>query len=293
MDPINRTNTARTIIKKFNKMKTIPSVANTLIKMTQDDKSTLEEFEKVIKMDPVMVLRLLKLVNSSYFSLQTKIKNISEAVAYIGMDNLRNLLVLDVLKNIFSQKTISENFSRSYLWLHSSVASVCSQMVAERIFTQKGEDAFLCGLLHDIGIIVEEQSTPKMFSDFCSNFNPAKDVLTDYEYLVMGTDHPTIGSLFIEEWGLNMDICKAIKVHHKPLNKVEPNSLEGILQISEYLISRLQYNAFPEMNVILNSNSLLVHMKNNLTEYKAIVDDLPYEIQKAKELYTLEEYQNG
>ncbi len=288
MNAIKRINTAKTVVKKFKSMKTVPAVATRLVAMIEHDNSSLQEFEKIIKMDPILVLRLLKLVNSAYFSLRIQISSISEAVAYVGIENLRNLLILDAIKNLFSKSSSSEKFSRNALWLHSSVTSICCQMVSERIFVQKGEDAFICGLLHDIGLIVENQTMPDKFHDFCTTFNPEKNNLTDYELTVMGTDHPTLSSFLIQEWGLNKEIYQAIETHHKTLYEVSPSSLAGILQITEYLISRLHYNAFPEVKIAFDSPPLLVHMKKNITGYKAIIDDLPYEIHKAKEIYSLD-----
>jgi HD-like signal output (HDOD) protein len=283
---------AKFYLRKFIGLKTIPSVASRLVKMVDDNISSLQDFEEVIKVDPILVLRLLKLVNSAYFSLRTKINSISEAVAYIGVDNLRNLVFLDALKNLFIQDSDSNLFSRNRLWLHSSVTSICCQMIAERIFVQKGEDAFLCGILHDIGLIVEDQVKPKKFSEFCETFDPETHNLTDHERLHMGTDHSTIGYILTKEWGLNPNLCQAINLHHKSLDSIEPDSFAGILQIAEYLISRLGYDAFPEIGPSVSSPQLLVHIKKNIMSYKAIMDDLPHEIQRATEIYALEENEN-
>lgn len=285
--------TAELYLKNFTGLKTIPSVAARLVSMIDDDTSSLQDFEEVIKVDPTLVLRLLKLVNSAYFSLRTNIKNLSEAVVYIGVDNLRNLVVLDALKNLFQNNSDSALFSRNRLWLHSSVTSICCQMISERIFIQKGENAFLCGILHDIGLIVEDQVSPDKFYEFCKTFDPEIHTLTHHEQRVMGTDHPTISYLLTREWGLFPDICQAIKLHHKSLDSVTPDSLAGILQIAEYLIARLGYDAFPEIKPSLSSPQLLAHIKENLMAYRAIVDDLPHEIQRAREIYALEGNWNG
>jgi len=262
-------------------------VATRLITMLEDDDSTFQEFEEVIKIDPTLVLRVLKLVNSSYYALRTKITSVSEAVAYIGIDNLRNLIVLDALKHLFSKNSQTKIFSRNRLWLHCAAVSISCQMIAERMFAQKGEDAFLCGILHDFGLIVEDQVIPDKFQEFCRTYIPEKFLITDHEFSIMGTDHQTIGYQLTKDWGLSREIRQGIKYHHKCLDDVEPKSLAGILQIAEYLVFRLKFLAFPEVKVNL-SPPLLIHMKDNIMEYKAIIDDLPDEIQKAKEIYALE-----
>ena len=282
------THTAKAYLKAFKGLKTIPSVASRLVSMIEDESTTLQDFEEVIKMDPTLVLRLLKLVNSAYFSLRTTISNISEAVAYIGVDNLRNLIIVDAIKNLFRGAAKENTFSKNRLWLHCSVTSICCQMISERIFVTKGEDAFLCGILHDIGIIVEAQAAPEKFQRFCQTFTPDTQEMTRKENEIMGTDHTVIGEMLTAEWKLPPDVCFAIKSHHKRLEEVSPRSQAGMLQIAEYLISRLEYDAFPDVFTGV-SPPLLSHIKENIMGYRAIVDDLPHEIQKAKEIYNLEE----
>ncbi|WP_320043369.1 HDOD domain-containing protein [uncultured Desulfobacter sp.] len=280
-------NKAKLYLDKFTALKTVPPVAARLMKMIEEDTSSLEEFETVIRVDPTLVLRILKLINSSYFSLRTKIKSISEAVAYIGMDNLRNMIVLDAVKNLFLKDSTTTEFSRKKLWAHCAVTSICCNMVAERIFVQKGEDDFLCGILHDIGLIVEDQVAPEKFKSFCRTFEPENQKLIDHERMTMGTDHTIIGSLLTEQWGLKPDLCQGIKCHHDIMNHVEPDSHNGILQISEYLASMFGYMAYPETQQKLKSPPLLFHIKKNIMGYRAIIDDLPQEITRVKEIYSL------
>ncbi len=283
----SRLKTAKSLLNKLTKTKTIPAVAARLVNMIEDDNNSLQDFEEVIKVDPTLVLRILRLVNSSYYALRTKIKNVSEAVAYIGIDNLRNLIVIDALKHLFSGNKDSEYFPRNRLWMHCAAVSICCQMISERIFEEKGEDAFLCGILHDIGLIVEDQIQPDKFKKFCQTFNPDTTLITDHESSIIGTDHTSVGYLLAKDWGLSNDIQDGIKMHHKNLDQISPNSIQGILQTAEYLVFRLHYTGFPEVKSIL-PQPLILHMKKSITSYRAIAQDLPSEIKKAEEIYALE-----
>ncbi|MFH2092282.1 MAG: HDOD domain-containing protein [Pseudomonadota bacterium] len=287
METVNQINTATTFLKKFTSMKTIPVVAARLINMLENEDSTFQDFEQIIKIDPTLVLRVLKLVNSSYFALRTKIKKVSEAIAFIGIDNLRNLVVLDALKHLFQKDSSTELFSRNRLWFHSAAVSICCQMISERIFGIKGEDAFLCGILHDSGLIVEDQVSPDKFKAFFLSYIPENQLITDHENSIIGTDHQVTGYLLTRDWGLPRQIQEAIRCHHKNLINVDPENLSGILQMAEYLVFRLERLAYPEIKTAL-SPILLGHMKKNIGEYRAIVDDLPNEIKRAEEIYSLE-----
>ncbi len=287
MENSRKQNAAEKLIHKFKEVKTIPAVALKAVKLIENSSTTLQEIEKVVKLDPVLVLRILKLVNSPYYSLRTKIERVSEAVAFLGIDGLRNLIILDMTKKLFTEKSESQRFSREQLWFHSASVSLCSQMIVERIFGEKGEDAYLSGLVHDIGLIVEEQVMPVEFKALLNSYNPDRDVLVDHENSILRTDHTIVGRLLIKDWGLNEGIQNSIGQHHEYDDNKEPESLAGVLQLSEYLVFRLKFTAFPEIGTVL-PKPLLLHMRKYISEYRAIADDLPHELKKAEEIFVLE-----
>jgi HD-like signal output (HDOD) protein len=275
---------AETLLKKFNNLKTLPVVAIRLSKLILDDKSTMKDFEEVIKLDPTLVFRLLGLVNSPYYGLHQKVEDISRAVIFIGLKNLRNLVVTEALKDIFKNSSDNGNFSRTRLWLHCAAASIFARMVAERIFEQKGEDAFLCGILHDIGMIVEDQVANDSFSRTCEAFATGTTPITRHEKEILGTDHCSVGFLLAREWNFPIDVQEGIKLHHRFLKSVSPSSIVGINQMAEYFVSRMNYPALPGMSDGL-SPPLADHVRNNLDEYDALIEDFPEEMAKAKDLY--------
>jgi putative nucleotidyltransferase with HDIG domain len=277
--------TAERLLKKFTTTKTLPHIAIKLTKLISDENSTMQDFEKMIRMDPTLVLRILRGANSPYYGVRQKVNSISRAVVVIGINNLRNMVVTEGLKKIFKDKKSKNAFSRNRLWLHCAAVSICSQMIMERIFGLNGEDAFLCGILHDIGMIVEDQTAPDLFYKVCNTYNENSKSITDYEKEIVGTDHCEIGHLLAKDWQLPIEIQEGIQRHHKTLDHVSPSSLTGVIQLAEYIVSQLDYTAIPGMNAKL-SLPLATHIRDNVKEYKALVRDLPDEMSKAKDLYS-------
>jgi putative nucleotidyltransferase with HDIG domain len=276
--------TARELLNKFTTAKTLPHIAIKLTKLISDENSTMQDFEKMIKMDPTLVLRILRGANSPYYGLRQKVKSISRAIVVIGFNNLRNMIVTEGLKTLFKDKNSKNAFSRNQLWLHCAAVSICSQMLMERIFGLNGEDAFLCGILHDIGMIVEDQTTPDLFYRACNTFDENPKLITEYEKEIVGTDHCEIGYLLAKDWQLPIEVQEGIQYHHKILEHVSPSSLTGVIQLAEYIVSQMDYTAIPSMKAKL-SPPLATHIRDNVKEYKALVRDLPNEMSKAKELY--------
>lgn len=275
---------AQKLISQFSDIQTLPHVVTQLSKLMADTNTTMKQFEDVIKMDPILVVRLLKLVNSPFYGLVQKVDSISRAVAYLGMKNLHNMAVTEALKNIFNEQEDSSVFSRRQLWLHCAAVSICSKMVAERIFGINGDDAYLTGILHDFGLIVEEQVLSSEFMDVCRNSTSTTTLLTQ-ERTLLGTDHCEIGHLMTLDWSMPKAIQEAIRDHHTLLEEVEPDSLTGILQISEYLTGQQGFTTLPQMEMQI-SPPLLDHIQEHIDEYTVLIEDFPDEMVKAKDLYS-------
>ena len=280
--------TAKVLLNKFTTAKTLPHIAIKLTKLISDENSTMQDFEKIIKMDPTLVLRILRGANSPYYGLRQKVNSISRAVVIIGINNLRNMIVTEGLRDIFKGKNSKNAFSRNRLWLHCVAVSICSQMIMERIFGLNGEDAFLCGILHDIGMIVEDQTAPDLFYRVCNTYDENSKLITDYEKEIIGTDHCEIGHLLAKDWQLPVDVQEGIQHHHKTMDHLSPSSLTGVIQLAEYIASQLDYTAISGMKAKL-SLPLADHIRNNVKEYKALVRDLPDEMSKAEDLYAVHE----
>jgi len=274
---------AEDFIEKFSDTHPLPHVVTRLSNLIADSESTMKDFEEVIKMDPILVSRLLRLVNSPFYGLAQSVDSISRAVAFLGMKNLHNLVVTDALKNIFISPQKESLFSKKRLWIHSASVSICSKMVAERIFGINGDDALLCGILHDFGLLVEEQVA---HAKFIKIYEQVKDSaqLISLEQEMLGTDHCEIGRLLTQAWNMPPAISEAIGHHHALAEDVAPASHAGILQISEFLAGKLGHSTLPNMGILI-SPPLQQHIQDNLDEYSILLEDIPEEMEKAQDIF--------
>ena len=123
--------TTQELLKKFKGLKTLPHVAIRLSKLISDESTPMAKFEEVIRMDPTLVLRLLQMVNSSFYGLRQKVDSIPRAVVYIGMKNLRNMLVIEALKDFLDSRRVAaqrilivRHFDGDHFFLHQERAAV-------------------------------------------------------------------------------------------------------------------------------------------------------------------------
>lgn len=275
---------AQKFIGKYSDIHPFPHIVTTISRLIADSDSTIKDFEDVIKMDPILVSRLLRLVNSPFYGLAHAVDSIGRAVAYLGMKNLHNLIVADALKGIFNAKETKTTFSKNRLWLHSAAVSLCSKMVAERIFGINGDDAFLCGILHDFGLLVEEQVEQQAFENICTTCKSTADLIA-MERQAFATDHCEIGYAMTLGWNMPVTIQVAIRDHHLLSDAILPPSLTGIVQIAEYLVGQLNHTTLPNVTSQI-SPSLLEYLQNNLDEFNVLIEDLPEEMAKAQAIYS-------
>ncbi len=156
-------------------------------------------------------------------------------------------------------------------------------MVSERIFGINGDNAFLCGILHDFGLLIEEQVRQEDFHRICSACT-STSVLLEMERQTFATDHCEICYLMTLDWNMPVSIQNAIRDHHLPSDDIEPSSLTGIIQISEYIAGQLEFSTLPNMTIEL-SPQLITHLHDNMDEYTVLIEDLPEEIDNAQIIY--------
>lgn len=279
--------TPQMLLKKFNNIKTLPNVIIKISKLISEENSTIQEIEEVIKLDPSLVLRILRLINSPYYGMHQEVESITKAIVFIGLNNLRSLVVVEGLKDLFRSNRRGEIFSRTQLWFHCAVVGICARMISERIFQEKGDDAFLAGILHDIGMIVEDQVAHDRFLQSCKTYEPGAKSFIEYEKEIIGTDHCEIGYYLTREWKLPIRIQEAINHHHSFQEEISPSSLPGIIQTASFMATKMNYPAALGLEENLSPH-LTANIKSMASEYRTLIKDLPDEIEKAKELYKIE-----
>jgi len=275
---------ARTLVDKFNDMRTLPHVAIRVTQMAGSESTTMQDFEEVIKLDPILVVRLLRLVNSPYFGLSKDVESIAKAVVFVGMKELRNLVAIEALRTLFKDSKDNPDFSRKNLWVHSATVAILGQMICRHIFGIDGENVFLAGIIHDIGFIVEDQLIGEELRQVCTAFAAGQPSIADIEDEIIGTNHAKVGRLLAAEWKLPDEVIEAIRFHHRKDKEYPIPSVISVLQIAEFMASKLKYGVVTGRNEPL-PKYLISHLKSRVIDYKVLLKSFPAEMAKAKELY--------
>lgn len=276
----------RVLLSEFSKIRTLPHNIVYLSQLINDPSTTLEEIEEVVRIDPVLTGKVLTLVNNAYFGLDRRVDSISRAVAFLGLKKFHTIAMTDAMKNIFHSPLVGGSMDPERLWTHSAASAICCKLISERIFARNGDEAYLCGILHDIGLIVESQTCRHDFLKLYKEWDPENDPgLLALENQFLHTNHCILGYYLIREWNLPESIALGVRKHHTVNEEIDPRSHAGILQISNYLVNQLGYAIKPGATSGF-SESISHHIREFIEEYKTLADDLPGAIESIHQLYT-------
>jgi putative nucleotidyltransferase with HDIG domain len=275
---------ARQLIQRFSRFRTLPHVAIRLTRLLSNEETSLRKFEEVVRYDPTLTARLLRLANSGYYARSGRVESISRVLVLVGLRPLRTMVVVEALRDVFADSGDEGAVSRSRLWLHSAAVAVLAKMIARRLHGQDGEDAFLGGLLHDVGLIVEDHVAREALDAAARAFENSGRFLVDHEREHLGTDHCEVGVALAQEWRLPEHVGDDIGGHHDWDGEAALHSVRAVVQIADALATQLGYPAFVGRSARLTPG-IAGHLAENLAVYQEIVSDFPDELARAREIY--------
>ncbi|MBN2412665.1 HDOD domain-containing protein [candidate division KSB1 bacterium] len=206
------------IVSRVNRsdISTIKGVISSIIMIMNNPNSTAKDIEEIIQVDPPLTARVLKVANSAYYSPQNKISEIDQAVIWLGFSTIKELILSQKVCEIFEKDEEYEGYSRRALWKHSLAVALMSKMIYRREFGERGENAYVAGLLHNIGIIAVDQF---LQNDFKNALKMAKDNQVNLyiaENEIMGFNHQDVAREIILNWELPEEYGMSIGSHHNP-----------------------------------------------------------------------------
>lgn len=224
--------------KKFAKIDVLPSlsiVANNVIRITQNPKSSAVDVGKAISYDQALTTKVLKTVNSAYFGFPQKINTITHAIVILGFAHIKNIVLTASIMDMFPSKGKVKGFDLQGFWKHSLACGITADLIARRLGMQNLEEIFICGMLHDVGKIVLNTYFNDEFTNAVKLANKKGILLRNAEKQVMGLDHASAGGFVAEKWNLGLTLTKAIKFHHKPSFANESKRIVAIVHVADVL----------------------------------------------------------
>ncbi len=196
-----------------------PSIALRLLEILKKDNFTFTEIAQIIQYDPALTAKVLKAVNSPYYSLPNRVSSIEQALVVMGVHVVKNIVfsftLVSALK--FNEK---QNFNIDYFWKRSIIAAIATELFTEH-FNIRNNDLFVTALLQDLGILILHSNFLDEYSELIERKNTVRlpiEVLEEEKY---GFNHQELCSEILKRWGLSESVYIPIRYHHRYGNAPE------------------------------------------------------------------------
>ncbi|MEW6667452.1 MAG: HDOD domain-containing protein [Thermodesulfobacteriota bacterium] len=223
------------IIRDINHLKPMPQVANKVMAIARNPKSSMNQLAEVITYDHVLTANLLKTCNSSYFGLPRKVDSVQQAIAYLGMNQVVDLVLLNGGAENLRKRQDGYDLDEGDLWRYS----VSSALIARELAAKKGLGdnnlLFTAALLKDIGKVVLNQYVADSFQKISLLVSQHEFSFREAEKAVIGIDHAELGGKVAEKWGFSPQMVDLIRNHHLPEETARYSTEAHIVYLADML----------------------------------------------------------
>lgn len=233
-------------IREISHIATLPEVTLRIIELVEDPTSTAQDLHGVISNDPALSSRILKVVNSSFYGLPGQIASINRAIVMLGLNAVKNIAIAASLAKLFRGGDLTPSFSAKELWNHSNATAIGCKLISDGMGMGMGDEAYLAGLIHDIGIMVEMQYDRSKLIDALDKAGAGPDgaplvSLLRTEQEVFGADHQHFGRGLCIKWKFPAPFSGATGFHHNPLSApAEQTKLVAVVHAADCIAGRIE-----------------------------------------------------
>lgn len=215
----NRTQDLYSRIETAKDLPTLPHILLKLLDTCASDDSTIKDIAQIINQDSALCIRVLRLVNSPYYRTSQKVADIEQALLTIGLASVKNIAITSSVYPAFNKMKPDATFNMKSYWWHALMNAILARSLAEKTSYHSPEEAFLAGLLHDIGRLVLWTNFPDEYSRMVQTTNGHPDLILAGE-AELGASHSEVGAWLLNRWGLPSFISDAVLYHHDPRERI-------------------------------------------------------------------------
>jgi nitrogen-specific signal transduction histidine kinase/HD-like signal output (HDOD) protein len=222
-------------ISVLNNLPTLPHILLKLFEACSQDRISLDEIAGIVSKDPSLSINVLKLVNSSYFGLSSEIYEINRAVHLIGISGIKNMAICACIYEAFSKNMSNGSFNLKSFWWHSLRCAFLAKNMAVDLNFSQPDEAFISGLLHDIGKVVLWTNFNEEYKDILEDFHSDRQQLINEEARY-GATHSEVATWLLNRWDFKSVISDPVRYHHEsPTRIAQALPMTQIVYIANFL----------------------------------------------------------
>jgi putative nucleotidyltransferase with HDIG domain len=279
-------------IREISHIATLPEITLKIVELVEDPKSTAQDLHKVISHDPALCSRILKVVNSSFYGLPGQIGSINRAIVMLGLNAVKNIAIAASLAKLFRGGELTPRLGARDLWNHSVAMAATCKYLADSVKLGLSDEAFLAGLIHDIGVMVEMQYDRAKLIEVVTKLGcdssgaPAMNMI-EIENSVFGANHQDFGAGLCEKWKFPKTFSLVTGFHHRPFEvPADQRKLVCIVAAADKLCAELNAGFRIDVQSVTVDADLRDELKLSVEKLEEIRKALPDRLKSAGETMT-------
>ena len=238
----------RDLLKGYVEVSSLPTIHLRLEEAINNPKKSMSDIAKVIREDPGLTARLLRIVNSAFYNFPSKVETISQAVTIVGTQQLSALALATSVMKMF--KGIQSNLvSMDSFWRHSIACGLAARVLATMRRDNNAERFFVAGMLHDIGRLILYTKLTDRSQEILHRARNAPMLLYEAEREALGFNHAVVGGLLLQTWKLPTSLEEIVMYHHNPTSATRFPMETAIVHISDIIVHAMDLGSSAETYV--------------------------------------------
>jgi putative nucleotidyltransferase with HDIG domain len=227
-------NELKLILEDVKSFPSMPAAALKLLTLLKDENTTNAQIEQILRYEPGLTANILKLTNSAYFGLPTKIGSVRQAVLMIGWKKLTQIVLASCVSAIVDKPVQGYDLSAGELWRHSVAVSVASEILVKELKLPVSDEVFTAALLHDVGKMVLGRYVKEDLAVI--DGEDMQDMpFEQVERSMFGIDHAEIGANILKRWLFPPGMISAVRWHHDPDAAPKSNHMIDVVHVADVL----------------------------------------------------------
>ncbi len=223
-------------VKGCARLPSLRSIDSALRELMDSDRRYTHQISEIIRRDPSLTARLLRLVNSVYYGLTTPINSIEEAVFYLGVRQIRQLAMVTPVIEDFTKLAGNTPFPWREFWQHCIGVAIMTREVISCVHVPADDSDYVAGLVHDMGKIVMAATFPDHFVEIQRRAASDGRPLLVIESEVLGINHAELGATYLKNHNLPAIMIEAARYHHEPEHASQQRQIIAAVQIADLLV---------------------------------------------------------
>lgn len=221
----------------------LPTIAMEVINVIEDPKTNVHTLSQIISKDQVLATKVLKISNSPFYGYAKTISTVDFAIVILGFETLKEV-VMSISVTSHLSKNVSKDFNINSFWEHSIATSITARELAKSIGYKILGEAFVSGLIHDLGLLILNQYFNKEFNEVASLVKEKGMKIIEAEMKIYGVTHDEVGSWLAQRWNFPKQLTEAMRYHHNPSLASINKPLAAITHYAEVLSFKLDNQTF-------------------------------------------------